>query len=425
MLFQSNATFPRCTFDSQLAGAIGQVVWLRSDGEVESRIKISDQTREEIKRGGVQHFVAELARRLLCPDYRPAPLGLVALPKTSGGNRFITAGSDRDRIGQRAIYNRIVEHVDGALSFSSSGFRPHRSAYDTVGGLKVAMAEARFDNLILIDIKRCFPSIPIDPVLDIMRGLIGDGDILRLLEVSYRARPPHALIDKVRRRLLRDGVATRDDLIYLKRLHQDRVGVPEGSPLSPLACNLYLKDLVEGLKAAFPGACIYHYADNLAVLMMGDQLAAVAQLLEMYAARLRIEPIIEDAVRREDGRTGSFLGYRLGWKRGSPHLNAPNGKAATASERTRQVLEAAKDEKDLLERFGESVLSILAYYRHGGFEQWALAIRQGCGGDTARAEALTILAERFHRDGRLELYGTGIPSADWATVDHATIGWRQ
>lgn len=209
----------------------------------------------------IAHNLAELSEALRSGAWRPSKLQRIRIPKPTGGYRLLGIPSVGDRVVERAVASVVDDVVDCRLSAWCFAYRRGLSVNDAVA----ALVEARDDGceaVIRTDLKDCFDRIPLGPLNELLASAIDDVQIQQLIElVMYRGleRPANA------------------------------VGIAQGSPLSPLLCNLYLSGADEALYRE--GIQVIRYADDIAVPFLNGRDAT--ELLEV--------------IRREYGRLGMCL----------------------------------------------------------------------------------------------------------------------
>ena len=206
-----------------------------------------------------------LAQDLAAGTYRPGYLTRVELPKPDGRTRLLEIPPVRDRIVERALLTALTPLVDPWLGPAAYAYRPGLGVADAIQ----AVARLREEGLGWVaraDIADCFPSIPVPHLRRLVTPLIGDSEVLALVE---------ALLV---RRSTGDGGP------------RPVKGLPQGSPLSPLWSNLVLADVdVQVVEAGFP------------LVRYGDDLVAPAESREEAWEAMRVV---------NDGVEG--LGMRLG-----------------------------------------------------------------------------------------------------------------
>ena len=208
--------------------------------------------------------------------------GSVRIPKSTGGHRTLTIPSVKDRIVERVIANSIDELVDPLLSPWCFAYRRGLSANDAV----VALYEARDDGAAFVlrtDIKNCFDNISHERLLTLLRSIVDDTSVLRMLESI----------------ISRGAVGAAPGY-----------GLAQGSPVSPVLSNLYLNLADQFLLER--GQQMIRYADDLAVpaFSEADGNESLTLVREAFARiELSLSPEKTEIVTFSDGV--NFLGRRL------------------------------------------------------------------------------------------------------------------
>jgi RNA-directed DNA polymerase len=227
-----------------------------------------------------QPWLAKLAADLLHDRYRPAPPRWVEIPKPgSDATRRLGILTVRDRLVHAALKLVLEPVLEPLFHAHSFGFRPGRSVAGALAEAARRLAADTPDAVafacgVHLDVADCFPTI--------------DHALLR----EQFAR--HVADDAVRRLLghVLDAGATTVRRWWRSR----RVGLIQGSALSPLLCNLYLHPLDEALAqlgaATQNGVLALRYADDLLLLARDTRLgrqavAATRQALAGLRLRLR------------------------------------------------------------------------------------------------------------------------------------------
>ena len=284
---------------------------------------ISDTLREEMSGSGMQAFAQRLIGPMMESNWHFSPCGLADIPKSSGGFRYILASNGEDRIRQRAMYKIIGPLFEPMFHGCTFGFRPGVGSLDAIDFLKRLMREDRFDTLMLLDVKRCFQSIHIDTAMDQIGAVVGDKQMMRWIRDDLQTRPPKRLIDRLEREFKKRNNATSKDFAYLTHLRQNAVGIREGSPISPLVCNVYLLPIIRLIKEYLPGAGVVHYADNLALLIQRRSVSQIHRLKDTVNQQFKLVLELEHIIHREKDDLGKFLGYQVSWKNKEPYFIPP------------------------------------------------------------------------------------------------------
>ncbi len=183
--------------------------------------------------------IASISEALMTGAYEPSALWTVDIPKEAGGSRHLSIPAVRDRVVERAVVDAIGPLLDAELSPWSFGYRPGSGVSDALR----ALIECRTDGarwVVRADVDDCFDSLSHEQLL---------------AELSKRIDAPD-LLELVRRLLARGARGARPE-------RTNRVGAPQGGPLSPLLCNLYLHRL--DMRMLANGFHCVRYADDLVV----------------------------------------------------------------------------------------------------------------------------------------------------------------
>lgn len=173
----------------------------------------------------------ELAREIIhevrTDTLRPMALRKQEVPKPNGKVRVLSIPTYKDRC-VLTMFKLVLEPIyEPHFDPSSYGFRPNMSTHDAVAEIRRYLGPScRYAWIMETDIKACFDTIHKGKLMEIMEERIADGRLLQLL-----------------RRYLHAGMAMEgfpDDDDPGKK---EETGCPQGSPLSPLLCNIYLDKL--------------------------------------------------------------------------------------------------------------------------------------------------------------------------------------
>lgn len=81
----------------------------------------------------LQSNLYKIWNRLSSGSYFPSPVKLVAIPKKSGGERYLGIPSVSDRIAQMVIKLSLGPDIEPHFDADSYGYRPNKSALDAIG----------------------------------------------------------------------------------------------------------------------------------------------------------------------------------------------------------------------------------------------------------------------------------------------------
>lgn len=210
-------------------------------------------------------MISRLQAALREKSYRFQPVRRVDIPKPKGGTRPLGIATVEDRVVQTAMKLILEPIFEADFHDCSYGYRPKRNA-------KMASLAIREDlyrrawGVVEIDFQSYFTTIPHDKLLVLIRQRVVDGSMLRIIKQSLTV-----------------GVA------YQGQVEPTRIGVPQGSPISPLYSNIYL-NLLDQLwhKRGYPeklGATLRRYADD-AVLVCRKNAEQALAAFEAIARRM-------------------------------------------------------------------------------------------------------------------------------------------
>lgn len=184
--------------------------------------------------------------------YRPGPYRHVLIPKKHGGKRPLDIPCIGDRVVQAAAAMLLTPIVDPLLEDESFAYRPGKSVGQAVAAV-VRARRAGYRWTAEGDVVHCFEEIPHAPLLETLFAACGD----------------HQLVDLVG--------------LWLECFAPMGIGIPQGSPISPMLCNLHLDAVDEAITAH--GVRLVRYADDFVLMTKSEDEAAAA--LEKMAGLLR------------------------------------------------------------------------------------------------------------------------------------------
>jgi group II intron reverse transcriptase/maturase len=229
---------------------------------------IDKTTLADVEEYGVDRLLDEVATDLRDGRYRPLPARRVFIPKPGRPDerRPLSIPSVRDRIVQAAVKIVLEPVFEADMLPCSFGFRPRRGAHD---GLQVLIDESWRGRrwVVETDVAHCFEAIPIEKLMQAIEERVCDRSVLKLLRVILRAG------------VVEDGTVRRSV-----------TGTPQGGPLSPLLCNIYLHRLDRVWDVREHGVLVRYADDALVLCRSREQAEAALGRLRELLAELGLEP---------------------------------------------------------------------------------------------------------------------------------------
>jgi group II intron reverse transcriptase/maturase len=288
-------------FDKVARGDVLERAW----GEVRANrgaAGVDGVTIEAVEASGEGDFLEALAAKLRAGKYRPRPLRRVRIPKPGrpGKTRPLGIPTVADRVVMAAARIVLEPVFEADFLPVSYGFRPRLSAHHALETARTTVNRGRVWALDA-DIQSCFDEISHSALVAQIERRVSDRRMLKLLRGWLRAG------------VFEGGIVSAIG-----------AGTPQGSPISPLLCNVAL----HVLDRAWQGegrrlGVLVRYADDLVVLCATREQAETAR--ELVAAiletlGLRLSPEKTRIVHLAGGAEGfDFLGFhhrmRESWKR--------------------------------------------------------------------------------------------------------------
>lgn len=262
---------------------------------------MDDQSFEDIAAYGVERWLEELAQELKSRTYRPLPVRRVYLPKPAGGQRPLGVPAIRDRVAQTAAVLVLEPIFEADLQAEQYAYRPDRGALDAVRQVH-KLINTGHGEVVEADLSSYFDSLPHAEVLKSVARRVVDGAMLHLIKMWLEA----AVEETDERGNQRRSTRNRDE----------GRGTPQGSPVSPLLSNLYMRRCVLGWKKLGHEqrlkARIVNYADDLVICCRGTGAEALAAMRDMMRKlKLTVNEHKTRVCKLPDEKF-DFLGYTFG-----------------------------------------------------------------------------------------------------------------
>jgi group II intron reverse transcriptase/maturase len=263
---------------------------------------VDGQDFEAVEAYGVQRWLGELALALRQETYRAEPIRRVFIPKANGKLRPLGISTLRDRVGMTAAMLVLDPIFEADLPPEQYAYRRGRSAQQAAVEVEATLYRGHRE-VVDADLADYFGSIPHAELLKSVARRVVDRRVLHLItmwlecaveETDARGRQKRTTVAKDQRR-----------------------GIPQGSPISPLLANLYMRRFVLawkklGLEQSL-GSRIVTYADDLVILCRRGKAEEALRRLRELMSKLKLT-VNEDKTRICTVPQGAFdfLGFTFG-----------------------------------------------------------------------------------------------------------------
>jgi len=262
---------------------------------------VDGQDFADVEEYGGERWLGELALALREETYRPDPIRRVYIPKANGKLRPLGISTLRDRVVMTAAMLVLDPVFEADLPRQQYAYRPGRNAQQAVIEAQELMYLGR-PEVVDADLADYFGSIPHADLLKSAARRIIDRRVLHLIKMWLECAVEET-----------DG---RGRKTRTTGARDTRRGIPQGSPISPLLANIYMRRFVLGWKKlGYEQSLgrIVNYADDLVILCRKGRAEEALRRLREIMGKLKLT-VNEEKTRicRVPEGEFDFLGYTFG-----------------------------------------------------------------------------------------------------------------
>jgi RNA-directed DNA polymerase len=263
---------------------------------------VDGQEFADVEAYGVRQWLGELALALKEESYRPDPIRRVFIPKANGKLRPLGISTLRDRVCMTAAMLVLQPIFEADLPPEQYAYRPGRNAQQAALDVEETLFRGH-PEVVDADLADYFGSIPHAELMLSLARRIVDRRVLHLIKMWLEC-PVEETDDR--------GRKTRTT-----EAKDSGRGIPQGSPISPLLANLYMRRFVLGWKKLgldrSLGTRIVTYADDLVILCRKGKAEEALQRMRELMNKLKLT-VNEEKTRicKVPEGTFDFLGFTFG-----------------------------------------------------------------------------------------------------------------
>lgn len=365
---------------------------------------VDNKTVDELD-GYFKKHQAEIKDSIMKMKYCPQAVRRVYIPKANGKKRPLGIPTVVDRVIQQAIAQVLMKIYDPRFSDHSYGFRPKRSAHDAIEQVLEYLDEG-YQWVIDLDIEKYFDTVNHDKLISIIRERVNDKTTLHLIRAFLKAG------------IMEDGL-----------VKPNKLGVPQGGPLSPILSNIYLDKMDKELEQR--GLHFVRYADDCNIFVKSKKSAdRVMKSISSWLERKLFLKVNATKTKVVRPTKSNFLGFTF-WKNGERWQTKPgDDRKAKLYDKIRELLSrrkaAAQPLSVVFTKINQVVRGWINYFKIGDMKHFLFKFSQWM-----RHKIRVVIIKQWKRSKRIYTNLMRINKAlkcnfsdeDIRKVANARLGW--